>query len=461
MKDVLTSIKEELLKMKSVDSETLNNLFNKYEVTESEKEEIMNYLSEEYQDDLNKDKEPTQEDLFNLENNDDLDDDYTDEDEQELAIIRADGYKQDTVSAYFTAIGKIRLLTTEEEKELFTKLDAIKLKIKDTKDEQEIADLKNQYEEIKKYVAEHNLRLVVSVAKKYQGKGLDLLDLIQEGNIGLLTGIDKFDINKGFKFSTYATWWIRQAVSRAIPDKARTIRIPVHTYEMLVKYLKAEKHLIQVLRRDPTNKEISAYLFNKEENYAEQIESLSKEELKKYLKDKHIIKEKDNIDHLTNEEIVKMLEKKDYENNLHRTEELKTLAQDIVSLQSPVGEDEDSILMDFIMDDSEDVEDIIEQRQLRKFLDKFLNKELDKSIYSGKQAKAGQFSDRELDVLRLRFGFCEDNEPHTLEEIGNKYHLTRERIRQIEQKAIKKLQNPQNKVGKHIKSYSINNKSIY
>jgi hypothetical protein len=112
MKDVLTSIKEELLKMKSVDSETLNNLFNKYEVTESEKEEIMNYLSEEYQDDLNKDKEPTQEDLFNLENNDDLDDDYTDEDEQELAIIRADGYKQDTVSAYFTAIGKIRLLTT-------------------------------------------------------------------------------------------------------------------------------------------------------------------------------------------------------------------------------------------------------------------------------------------------------------------------------------------------------------
>ncbi len=469
MKDILTSIKEDLLKMDSVNTESLNNLFNKYNVTQTEKEEIMNYLSEEYQDDKNIDKEPSKEDLnelddldiLNLEN--EIEDDYSAK--EEITVSRNSSYIKDSISSYFTSIGKVKLLTTKEEINLFTQLDAIKSKMNETEDEKELNDLNNQFIEIKKYIAEHNLRLVVSVAKKYQGKGLELLDLIQEGNLGLLKAIDKFEVSKGFKFSTYATWWIRQSVSRAIPDKARAIRIPVHTYEQVIKYLQAEKNLIQDLKRNPTNIEISKYLFNDYENYAETIESMSKEELLSYLKDKKIIKDKEKekgkVSNLTNEEIVELLKQKQFEENLRKTEQLNTLAQDIISLQSPVGEDEDSILMDFIEDGSDQIEDVIEQTQLRKFLKQFLNKELDESIYSGKNTKAGKFSDRELEVLKLRFGFGEDNKPHTLEEIGNQFHVTRERIRQIESKALNKLQNPQNKVGKRIKTYSVNNKSIY
>lgn len=258
----------------------------------------------------------------------------------------------DSVKMYLKEIGKIPLLSAEEEKDL-----AIRTKEGDT--------------EAKDKLVESNLRLVVSIAKKYMNRGLSLLDLIQEGNIGLIKAVDKFDYSKGFKFSTYATWWIRQAITRAIADQARTIRIPVHMVETINKLTRVQRQLVQDLGRDPDIDELAA-------------------EMK-----------------MTPEKI----------------REIQRISQDPVSIDKPVGEEEDSKLGDFLSSDELVAPDEEVARNL-------LKEELIQVL--------GILTDRESKVLRLRFGL-DDGKQRTLEDVGKSLGVTRERIRQIEAKAIRKL----------------------
>ncbi len=290
----------------------------------------------------------------------DADDDWVDEDGDDDEVIKEstdkkylDDIADDSVRLYLREIGKIPLLSAEEELDLAKRVVAGDKKAKD-------------------HMAEANMRLVVSIAKRYVGRGLDLLDLIQEGNTGLLRAVEKFDPDKGFKFSTYATWWIRQAITRAIADQARTIRIPVHMVETINKLLRTQRRLTQKLNREPTNEEI-----------AEEMEM-----------------------------------------DIEKVEHIMKIKQDISSLDASVHNDEeDSVLGDFIEDEDtttpeESATGVLLKEQVKGLL--------------------GSLSDREQKILRLRFGL-EDGKQHTLEEVGQEFAVTRERIRQIEAKALMKL----------------------
>ena len=262
---------------------------------------------------------------------------------------------EDPVRMYLKEIGKVPLLSAEEEIELAKRME-------------------NGDVEAKNRLAEANLRLVVSIAKRYVGRGMLFLDLIQEGNLGLIKAVDKFDFRKGFKFSTYATWWIRQAITRAIADQARTIRIPVHMVETINKLLRVSRQLLQELGREPTPEEIA----------------------------------------------------KEMDIPVERVREIQKISQEPVSLEAPIGEEEDSHLGDFIQDDNvpvpaEEAASTILKEQLVEVL--------------------GTLTEREQKVLRLRFGL-DDGRARTLEEVGREFNVTRERIRQIEAKALRKLRHP-------------------
>ena len=262
---------------------------------------------------------------------------------------------EDPVRMYLKEIGKVPLLTAEEEIELAKRME-------------------EGDEEAKKRLAEANLRLVVSIAKRYVGRGMLFLDLIQEGNLGLIKAVEKFDYNKGFKFSTYATWWIRQAITRAIADQARTIRIPVHMVETINKLIRVSRQLLQELGREPTPEEI-----------AERMEI-----------------------------------------PVERVREIIKISQEPVSLETPIGEEEDSHLGDFIQDDNVPVPaDAAAFTLLKEQLTDVL----------------ATLTERERKVLRLRFGL-DDGRARTLEEVGKEFTVTRERIRQIEAKALRKLRHP-------------------
>ncbi|MBP7807415.1 RNA polymerase sigma factor RpoD [Candidatus Saccharibacteria bacterium] len=279
-----------------------------------------------------------------------------DEEEEEIVLddkAYLDDIADDSVRLYLREIGKIPLLTAEEELALAHRVVAGEKKAKDQ-------------------MAEANMRLVVSIAKRYVGRGLDLLDLIQEGNTGLLRAVEKFDPDKGFKFSTYATWWIRQAITRAIADQARTIRIPVHMVETINKLLRTQRRLTQELNREPTNEEIA----------------------------------------------------KEMEIDVEKVEHIMKIKQDISSLDASVRDDEeDSVLGDFIEDEDTVTPEEAATGQLLK--------EHVKDMLSA-------LTEREQKILKLRFGL-EDGKSHTLEEVGQEFSVTRERIRQIEAKALAKL----------------------
>ena len=261
----------------------------------------------------------------------------------------------DPVRMYLKEIGKVPLLTADEEMDLAQRME-------------------QGDEEAKKRLCEANLRLVVSIAKRYVGRGMLFLDLIQEGNLGLIKAVDKFDWRKGFKFSTYATWWIRQSITRSIADQARTIRIPVHMVETINKQIRVTRQLLQEPGRDPTPEEIAAEM----------------------------------------------------EIPVEKVREISKIAQEPVSLETPIGEEEDSHLGDFIPD-----EDVPSPADAAAF--SMLKEQLDEVLST--------LTDREQEVLRLRFGL-DDGRQRTLEEVGQMFKVTRERIRQIEAKALRKLRHP-------------------
>ncbi len=285
-----------------------------------------------------------------------LEDDAETEELENLDLTVPEGVSlEDPVRMYLKEIGKVPLLSAEEEMELAIKMEA--------------GD-----EAAKKRLSEANLRLVVSIAKRYVGRGMQFLDLIQEGNLGLIKAVEKFDYRKGYKFSTYATWWIRQAITRAIADQARTIRIPVHMVETINKLIRVQRQLLQEYGREPLPEEIA--------------------------KEMHM--------------------------SLDRVREIQKIAQEPVSLETPIGEEEDSHLGDFIQDDhipvpAEQAAFTLLREQISEVLD--------------------TLTERERNVLRLRFGL-DDGRGRTLEEVGREFNVTRERIRQIEAKALRKLRHP-------------------
>ncbi|MBR1758172.1 MAG: RNA polymerase sigma factor RpoD [Lachnospiraceae bacterium] len=342
----------------------ITEFFGDRELTNEQLEQIIDYLENNEVDVL---QIPEGEDIDATENLDDLED-LENLDEPDLAVLEAeeenldldvsvpDGVSlEDPVRMYLKEIGKVPLLSAEEEIELAQKME----------DGDEAA---------KKKLAEANLRLVVSIAKRYVGRGMLFLDLIQEGNLGLIKAVEKFDYRKGYKFSTYATWWIRQAITRAIADQARTIRIPVHMVETINKLIRVQRQLLQELGREPSAEEIS-------------------EEL--------------GIP-------------------VDRVREIQKISQEPVSLETPIGEEEDSHLGDFIQDESVPV-----PAEAASFT--LLREQLDEVL--------GTLTEREQKVLRLRFGL-DDGRARTLEEVGKEFNVTRERIRQIEAKALRKLRHP-------------------
>ncbi len=305
-------------------------------------------------------------DILKMSNDDEMDPDLFSEDEDadpedeidvehiDLSVPEGIGV-DDPVRMYLKEIGKVPLLSPDEEIELAKKI--------------ELGD-----EEAKKKLAESNLRLVVSIAKRYAGRGMQLLDLIQEGNLGLIKAVEKFDYRKGYKFSTYATWWIRQAITRAIADQARTIRIPVHMVETINRLVRTQRQLVQKLGREATPEELA----------------------------------------------------KELDMPVDRVREIMKISQDPVSLETPIGEEEDSHLGDFIQDNNVEVPaDAATYTLLHEQLMDVLS----------------TLTEREQKVLRLRFGL-DDGRPRTLEEVGRQFNVTRERIRQIEAKALRKLRHP-------------------
>ena len=332
-----------------------------------EYQEIIEYfadmaLGEEQFDKVLETLEQSGVDVLRITEDDDVDDEeiiLSEEDEvdmENLDLTIPDGISiEDPVRMYLKEIGKVPLLSAEEEIELAQKME--------TGDQ-----------EAKKRLAEANLRLVVSIAKRYVGRGMLFLDLIQEGNLGLIKAVEKFDYRKGYKFSTYATWWIRQAITRAIADQARTIRIPVHMVETINKLIRVSRQLLQELGREPTPEEIAAEM---------------------------------NLP-------------------VERVREILKISQEPVSLETPIGEEEDSHLGDFIQDDNVPVPaDAAAFTLLKEQLVEVL----------------GTLTEREQKVLRLRFGL-DDGRARTLEEVGKEFNVTRERIRQIEAKALRKLRHP-------------------
>ena len=331
-------------KLDSINPDEINTVFDKFE---------------ELGVDILKDDFESEPDL------DDLDDIEEVEDLQNINLTNFEGVNvDDPVRMYLREIGKIPLLSFDEEIELAQKI-------------------LDGDEDAKKKLAESNLRLVVSIAKKYVGRGMLFLDLIQEGNMGLIKAVEKFDYTKGYKFSTYATWWIRQAITRAIADQARTIRIPVHMVETINKLIRTSRLLLQRLGREPSPEEI-----------AEELEM-----------------------------------------PVERVMEIQKIAQDPVSLETPIGEEDDSHLGDFIQDDDSPApQDAAAYTMLKEQLEEVMN----------------TLTPREAKVLKLRFRL-EDGKARTLEEVGKEFDVTRERIRQIEAKALRKLRHPSR--SKKLKDY--------
>ena len=335
----------------------INDFFSDMELDAEQMEKVYEYLEANHIDVLR-----VSGDGDGIEELDDVDDSdivLTDEDDVDMEKIDLsvpDGISiEDPVRMYLKEIGKVPLLSADEEVELAKRMA-------------------EGDEDAKKRLAEANLRLVVSIAKRYVGRGMLFLDLIQEGNLGLIKAVEKFEYHKGFKFSTYATWWIRQAITRAIADQARTIRIPVHMVETINKLIRVSRQLLQELGREPTPEEIAAEL----------------------------------------------------DMPVERVREILKISQEPVSLETPIGEEEDSHLGDFIQDDNVPVPaEAAAQTLLKEQLDEVLD----------------TLTEREQKVLRLRFGM-DDGRARTLEEVGKEFDVTRERIRQIEAKALRKLRHP-------------------
>ena len=328
----------------------INDFFSDMELDSDQMEKVFDYL------------EANNVDVLRISNDDDdIPDDIVMSDEDDIDVEKIDlsvpdGISiEDPVRMYLKEIGKVPLLSADEEVELAKRMA-------------------EGDEEAKKRLAEANLRLVVSIAKRYVGRGMLFLDLNQEGNLGLIKAVEKIDYHKGFKFSTYATWWIRQAITRAIADQARTIRIPVHMVETINKLIRVSRQLLQELGREPTPEEIAAEL----------------------------------------------------DMPVERVREILKISQEPVSLETPIGEEEDSHLGDFIQDDNVPVPaEAAAQTLLKEQLDEGLD----------------TLTEREQKVLRLRFGM-NDGRARTLEEVGKEFDVTRERIRQIEAKALRKLRHP-------------------
>ena len=332
---------QEILDMFSGEELTPEKLDRIYDFLDNKKVDVLRMTSDD-------DMDP---DLFM---EDDGDEEELNVDDLEASVPEGIGLG-DPVRMYLKEIGKVPLLSSEGEIELAKRM--------------ELGD-----EEAKKKLAEANLRLVVSIAKRYVGRGMQFLDLIQEGNLGLIKAVEKFDYTKGYKFSTYATWWIRQAITRAIADQARTIRIPVHMVETINRLIRTSRQLLQELGREPQPEEIA----------------------------------------------------KRMDLPVERVREIMKISQDPVSLETPIGEEEDSHLGDFIQDNhvtvpADAATSVLLHEQLLEVLD--------------------TLTEREQKVLKLRFGL-EDGRPRTLEEVGKQFHVTRERIRQIEAKALRKLRHP-------------------
>ena len=348
LKELLALAKK---KKNTLEYQEINEFFRDMQLDAEKFEKILDFL------------EANNIDVLRITADDDSDDDILleVEDEEEIEVEKIDlsvpdGVSiEDPVRMYLKEIGKVPLLSAEEEIELAKRM--------------ELGD-----QEAKKRLAEANLRLVVSIAKRYVGRGLLFLDLIQEGNLGLIKAVEKFDYRKGYKFSTYATWWIRQAITRAIADQARTIRIPVHMVETINKLIRVSRQLLQELGREPSPEEIAAEM---------------------------------NMP-------------------VERVREILKISQEPVSLETPIGEEEDSHLGDFIQDENVPVPaDAAAFTLLKEQLEEVL----------------GTLTEREQKVLTLRFGL-EDGRARTLEEVGKEFNVTRERIRQIEAKALRKLRHP-------------------
>ncbi|MBQ3899502.1 MAG: RNA polymerase sigma factor RpoD [Lachnospiraceae bacterium] len=403
-----------------IEQKEIDDAFADMELDEESRDKIEEYFEAVGIEVLATVEEPTEEDLnfdldISIDDDPDMDDVPDDDiimseveevDIENIDLSVPDGIStEDPVKMYLKEIGKVPLLTADEEIELAKKMEAgdaaianideAKAKYEEIEDKKskkatklakEIAEMQKDIdagEAAKKRLAEANLRLVVSIAKRYVGRGMLFLDLIQEGNLGLIKAVEKFDYTKGYKFSTYATWWIRQAITRAIADQARTIRIPVHMVETINKLIRVSRQLLQEKGREPMPEEIA---------------------------------EEMNIP-------------------VERVREILKISQEPVSLETPIGEEEDSHLGDFIQDDNVPAPaDAATATLLREQLNKVLD----------------TLAEREQKVLRLRFGL-DDGKARTLEEVGKEFNVTRERIRQIEAKALRKLRHPSR--SKQLKDY--------
>ena len=371
---VLEAIKKDLLKKakendNTIEQEEIYDATSMLDLTDEDYEGIISYFQsnkvnvisdEEDMEDIDFDESKMSESDMDLGDDDMLGEDEIQEEEitADLSkMIVGDVKVNDSVKIYLREIGKVPLLTAQQETELAKRIA-------------------EGDEEAKQDLIQANLRLVIAIAKRYAGRGMPFLDLIQEGNMGLIKAVDKFDYTKGFKFSTYATWWIRQAIARAIADQARTIRIPVHMVETIYKITRAQRQLVQELGREPTAEEIS--------------------------------------------------ERLDGALSADRIREIQRINQEPVSLETPIGEEDDSHLGDFLEDK--------EVETPNEYTTKSLLKDELYEVMS-------DLTEREQKVLKLRYGL-EDNHPRTLEEVGKEFNVTRERIRQIEAKAIKKLRHP-------------------